>query len=62
MIIARDNIVDIDDQLAASKGRVERSVTASGTCLIDISGVGPIVAATIIGYTRDCRGKGCQLR
>ncbi len=44
-----DDIVNLDTRLVASKARVEQAVMASGTCLVDIVGVGPIVAATIIG-------------
>ncbi len=56
VIIAReiiDDIVDLDARLVASKARVEQAVAASQTCLVDIVGVGPIVAGTIIGYTPD---------
>ena len=56
MMIAREIIADIvalDETLVASKARVDTAVTATGTCLRDIVGVGPIVAATIIGYTSD---------
>ena len=48
-----DDIVELDRDLVASKRRVETAVKASGTCLCDIVGVGPIVAGTIIGYTPD---------
>ena len=39
--------------LKASKKRVEQAVSASGTTLTSIVGVGPINAATIIGYSGD---------
>ena len=54
--LAADHIEDLrhlDTQLRASRRRVEEAVTASGTTLTDIFGIGPIVAAMIIGHTRD---------
>jgi transposase len=56
VLIAREiieDIIELDARLAASKARVHAAAAASGTCLCDIVGVGPIVAATIIGYTPD---------
>jgi hypothetical protein len=38
---------------AASKKRLEQVVAASGTTVIDIFGVGPVVAATVVGVTGD---------
>ncbi len=52
MLIARelvDDISRVDGSLKASKKRIAVAVTASGTSLTDIVGVGPIGAATIIG-------------
>ena len=40
-------------QLRASTPAFEEAVAASGTSLTDIFGIGPIVAAMIIGHTRD---------
>jgi len=54
--IAREHTNDIarlDAQLKASKKRIAAAVAASGTCLVEISGVGPICAAQLIGYTGD---------
>ena len=54
--LAQDHVEDLrhlDAQLRASRRRVEEAVTASGTSLTDIFGIGPIVAAMIIGHTRD---------
>jgi transposase len=54
--LAQDHIEDLrhlDTQLRVSRRRVEEAVTASGTSLTDIFGIGPIVAAMIIGHTRD---------
>ncbi len=56
ILIARevvDDIARLDQSLKASKNRIARAVQASGTTLTDIVGVGPIGAATIIGYTKD---------
>jgi transposase len=48
-----DDIARLDAQLKASKKRITAAVAASGTCLVEISGVGPICAAQLIGYTGD---------
>lgn len=48
-----DDIARLDDQLKASKKRITTAVAASGTCLVEVSGVGPICAAQLIGYTGD---------
>ena len=56
VLIARelvDDIAQLDHLLATSKKRIATQVAASGTTLTDIVGVGPIGAATIIGYTGD---------
>jgi transposase len=56
ILVARevvDDIARLDERLRASKKRIAVAVTASGTSLTDIVGVGPIGAATIIGYTKD---------
>ena len=45
----------VDAQLAESRKRIIEAVAASGTSLTDIKGVGPIVAAMVIGYTGDVR-------
>ena len=46
----------VDSDLADLKGRIIDAVTASGTTLTAVHGVGPIVAAYLIGYTGDvCR-------
>jgi transposase len=54
--LALDHVEDLrhlDTQLRASRRRVKEAVAASGTSLTDIFGIGPIVAAMIIGHTRD---------
>ena len=45
----------IDNQLVALKQRISDAVIASGTTVTDIHGVGPIVAALIVGHTGDVR-------
>jgi transposase len=56
VLVARelvDDITRLDGSLKASKKRIASAVTASATSLTDIVGIGPIGAATIIGYTGD---------
>ncbi len=56
ILVARevvDDVARLDATLKASKQRIAVAVAASGTLLTDIVGVGPIGAATIIGYTKD---------
>ena len=48
-----DDIARLDTILKASKKRVEQAVSASGTTLTSIVGIGPINAATILGYSGD---------
>jgi transposase len=48
-----DDIARLDAALKASKKRVAKAVTASGTTLTEIVGIGPICAAIIIGFTGD---------
>jgi transposase len=43
----------IDAQLVASKARIEVAVAASDTTVTEVYGVGPIVAALLIGHTGD---------
>jgi transposase len=43
----------LDAQLAESKARIIAAVQASGTSLVEINGVGPIVAAFLIGHSGD---------
>ncbi len=45
----------VDEQLKASKRRIRDAVAASGTTVTDIFGVGPVLAAMIVGYTGDVR-------
>lgn len=48
-----DDIARLDTILKASKKRVGQAVSASGTTLTNIVGIGPINAATILGYSDD---------
>jgi transposase len=45
----------VDAQLKASRKRIEVAIKASGTSLIEIYGIGPIIAAELIGYSGDVR-------
>jgi transposase len=52
--MAKAHIVDIrrlDRDLEANKARIRRAVAAADTTVTDIYGVGPVVAAFVIGYT-----------
>jgi transposase len=46
-------IEHLDDVAKDSRRRITAAVAASGTTLTEIFGVGPIVAAMLIGYTGD---------
>ena len=48
-----DEIELLDVRMKRSKQRITKAVKASGTTLDDVYGIGPIIAATIIGYTGD---------
>ena len=51
-----EDLVHIDTQIRESRRRITVAVTASGTTLTDIFGVGPVITAMLIGYTGDpCR-------
>ena len=43
----------LDGELAAVKARITVAVDAAGTSLTDIHGVGPVVAALVIGHSGD---------
>jgi transposase len=45
----------IDAQLKASHKRIKEAVRVSGTSVIEIYGIGPIIAAELIGYSGDVR-------
>ena len=48
-----DEIRTLDTQLKASHKRIRTAIAASGTSLTDLFGVGPVIAAMLIGYTGD---------
>jgi hypothetical protein len=48
-----DDLHRVDGQITESKKRLEQVVAASGTSSIGIFGVGPVVAATVVGVTGD---------
>ena len=48
-----DDIRRLDAQLKESHKRIRAAVRASGTTVTDLFGVGPIIAAMVIGYTGD---------
>ncbi len=48
-----DEIDHLDAVITRLRARITIAVTASGTTLTEIFGVGPIVAAMLIGYTGD---------
>ena len=55
-IMARAHLADIrrlDRELKANRALISKAVAASGTTVTDVFGVGPIVAAFLIGYTGD---------
>jgi transposase len=54
--LARELITDlqrIDAQRRDARRRAAQAVAASGTSITSINGVGPIIAATALGYVRD---------
>jgi len=48
-----DDLRRVDAQLAESKKRLAAVVAASGTTTTNVFGVGPVVAATVVGVTGD---------
>jgi transposase len=56
--IATEHLEDLrrlDEQIKAAKARIRTAVTATSTSLTELFGVGPFVAAIIIGHTGDVR-------
>ena len=54
--LARDLLVELrrlDRDLEALAGKIRVAVEASGTTVTDVHGVGPVMAAYILGHTRD---------
>jgi transposase len=50
-----EDVVRLDAQLKVSHKRLKESVRISGTSVTDIYGIGPIIAAELIGYSGDIR-------
>ena len=50
-----DDIRRLDEKQKRSKQRIVDAVAATDTTLLEIYGVGPIIAATLIGYSGDVR-------
>jgi transposase len=50
-----DDLRRFDEQMKASRRRITLAVAASGTSLVELFGVGPVVACNLIGYTGDVR-------
>jgi transposase len=48
-----DELRTVDEQRRTTKNRITRIVAASKTSVTDIYGVGPIIAATVLGYVGD---------
>jgi transposase len=48
-----DDVRRLDGQLKESHRRIRVAIKASGTSLTEIYGVGPIIAATLVGYSGD---------
>jgi len=48
-----DDLRRLDTQMRLSKARIAEAIAASGTSLTELFGVGPVVAAMLIGYTGD---------
>jgi transposase len=50
-----EDLVHIEVQMRESRRRITAAVAASGTTVTDVFGVGPVIAAMLIGYTGDPR-------
>jgi transposase len=48
-----DEIRQLDEQLKRSHKRIRAAVDASGTSVTELFGIGPIIAAMLIGYSGD---------
>ena len=48
-----EDLARLDTQMKMSKRRITVAVDASGSTLTDIFGIGPVLAATLLGYTGD---------
>jgi transposase len=50
-----EDVLRLDAQLKASHKRIKEAVTVSGSSVTEIYGIGPIIAAELIGYSGDIR-------
>jgi transposase len=48
-----DDLCRLDAQMRDSKRRITAAIAASGTTLVELFGVGPIIACMLIGYSGD---------
>jgi transposase len=52
-LVLLDDVVRIDGEVRASKRRMGTAVSATGTSLLDIYGVGPVSASIVLGHVVD---------
>ena len=50
-----DDLRRVDTQLKVSHKRLKEAVRASGTSVVEIYGIGPMIAAELVGYSGDVR-------
>jgi transposase len=50
-----EDVLRLDAQLKASHKRIKEAVTVSGSSVTEIYGIGPMIAAELIGYSGDIR-------
>ena len=50
-----DDLRRLDEQMKASKQRIIAAVDAAGTTLVQLFGIGPVIASMLIGYSGDVR-------
>ena len=50
-----DDLQRLDEQMKASRRRIADAVAASGTSLVELFGIGPITACSLIGHSGDIR-------
>jgi transposase len=57
-----DDLRRLDYQMRDSKQRITAAIAASGSTLVELFGVGPIIACMLIGYSGDIRRFGSRHR
>ena len=50
-----DDVHRLDTQLKAAHKKIREKIKATPTSLTDVYGIGPMIAATLIGYSGDVR-------